>query len=356
MIIVFVIVMVLLAWALQRYMALHSLDGVKEKHYVSDNVICPGESVKIIVELVNIKRRHVPFVKIEQELLSEMALEQTPDSSKYRYDRKKLSFSTWLKPYEKVSVEIPVTFAKRGRYVIPHVMIYGGDFLGLKTISRQATKFNEIVVAPQLAQDNKLQDVFGGFLGDVSVRRFLYEDPVLTVGYRDYTGQEPMKMIAWKQSAKGQGLMVHQHDYTVEPLVRVLLNADTDADDKKELLEACFSIARTVCQTLEEQGISYDFSTNAVMIGFLKEYSDIEDGLGTFHYYKVLESLGRATFSARISKEKFLADVVEAKQVSRGVIVISPTEEIYASEALSRLKDQAGGSLLVLCAQEVTEV
>lgn len=353
MIIVFVIVMILLAWALQCYMALHSLDGVKEKHYVSENVICPGESVKIIVELVNTKRRHVPFVKIEQELLNEMTLAQTPDSPKYRFERKKVSFSTWLKPYEKVSVEIPVTFAKRGRYVIPHVVVYGGDFLGLKTISRQATKFNEVVIAPEMACDNKLQDVFGGFLGDVSVRRFLYEDPVLTVGYRDYTGQEPMKMIAWKQSAKGQGLMVRQQDYTVEPLVRVLLNTDTAADDKKELLEKCFSIARTVCQTLEEQGISYDFSTNAVMIGFLKEYSDIEDGLGTFHYYKVLESLGRATFSSRISKEKFFEGIVQAKQVSRGIIVISPTEDIYASETLSYLKDQAGGSLLVLCAQEV---
>ncbi len=103
MIIIFVAVMVLLAWAVQRYMALHSLDGVKEKHYVSDNVICPGESVKIIVELVNTKRRHVPFIKIEQELLEHMVLQEAQENSKIRYQRKKVTFSTWLKPYEKVS-------------------------------------------------------------------------------------------------------------------------------------------------------------------------------------------------------------------------------------------------------------
>ncbi len=356
MIILFVAVMVLLAWAVQRYMAIHSLDGVKEKHYVSDNVICPGESVKIIVELVNTKRRHVPFIKIEQELLEHMVLQEAQEHSKIRYQRKKVSFSTWMKPYEKVSVEIPVTINKRGRYVVPHVFIYGGDFLGLKTIRRESSRFNEIVVAPKLWEDSQIQDVFGGFLGEVSVRRFLYEDPVLTVGYREYTGQEPMKMIAWKQSAKGQGLMVRQQDYTVEPLVRILLNVDTLFDDKNELLETCYSMARTICHTLEEQGISYDFSTNAVMIGFLKEYSDIEDGLGTFHYYKVLESLGRATFSARVSKEKFLLGVMESKRVGRGVIVISPTEDIYGVEELSYLKSQISGSLLVLCAQEVVKV
>ena len=46
-------------------------------------------------------------------------------------------------------------------------------------------------------------DVLSGFLGDVSVRRFIYEDPVLTTGFREYTGREPMKHISWTQSARG---------------------------------------------------------------------------------------------------------------------------------------------------------
>ena len=284
--------------------------------------------------------------------MDEMELQTGTLSSQVKIERKKVTFSTWMKPYEKVRMEFPVTIKKRGRYVIPHVMVRGGDFLGLKTDYREATRFNEIVVAPRLTEGIEIENVLGGFIGEMSVRRFLYEDPILTVGYRDYTGQEPMKMISWKQTAKGQGLMVRQQDYTVEPTVRVLLDVDTKNEDSKDLIETCYSLARTVCQMLEERGMVYDFYTNAVMVGFLKEYADIEEGLGKFHYYKVLESLGRGTWSAQPKSEQFFSGIAGHPGVQKGCIVIAPGREVYAVEALSRLKDNSGGSMLVLCGEE----
>lgn len=59
--------------------------------------------------------------------------------------------------------------------------------------------------------------MLGGFLGELSVNRYLYEDPILTAGYRSYTSGDPMRSIAWKQSVQGQGLMVKKWDYTTEP-------------------------------------------------------------------------------------------------------------------------------------------
>ena len=47
--------------------------------------------------------------------------------------------------------------------------------------------------------------MLGGFLGELSVNRYLYEDPILTAGYRPYTSGDPMRSIAWKQSVRGTG-------------------------------------------------------------------------------------------------------------------------------------------------------
>ena len=112
-----------------------------------------------------------------------------------------------------------------------------------------------------------LRELLGSFLGDYSVQRYLYEDPVMTAGYREYTGREPMKQISWKQSAHSMGLMVREYDHTVEPVLTLLLNVETAQERKEPVLETCYSLARTVCQELEDKGIKYVFCTNAAQAG-----------------------------------------------------------------------------------------
>ena len=83
-----------------------------------------------------------------------------------------------------------------------------GDLLGLN-VSVSSTEGNKtIICTAPMAESDPPVNVLGGFLGDISVRRFIMEDPSLLVGYRDYTGYEPMKKISWIQSAKTGKLMV----------------------------------------------------------------------------------------------------------------------------------------------------
>ena len=56
------------------------------------------------------------------------------------------------------------------------------------------------------------------------MNRFIMEDPVLRLGYRDYTGREPIKQISWTQTARMGRMMVSCQDYTVERTVTVMLN------------------------------------------------------------------------------------------------------------------------------------
>ena len=208
-----------------------------------------------------------------------------------------------------------------------HPKVICGDFLGLQETQQEINQFREVVVAPKEWDNLELKEVLGNFLGDYSVRRFIFEDPILTIGFREYTGKEPMKMISWKQSARSQTLMVKEYNHTIEPVISVVLNVETDAVEKEELLEKCFSLTRSVCSVLEEQGISYDFYTNALQTGSVGEDYMISEGLGRRHFEKVLESLGRSMYKPMFSCEKLfeLAEVSGGKD--RGKIIVTPTEE-----------------------------
>ena len=58
------------------------------------------------------------------------------------------------------------------------------------------------------------------------MRRFILDDPSLLVGYREYTGREPMKQISWNQTAKTGRLTVRQNDHTTDRIAMVIVNMD----------------------------------------------------------------------------------------------------------------------------------
>lgn len=244
-------------------------------------------------------------------------------------------------------MEIPVTIAQRGRYVLSHPNILGGDFLGLSETRQEIKIFREVIAAPEPQADEKTRELLGSFLGDYSVQRYLYEDPVMTAGYREYTGREPMKQISWKQSAHSMGLMVREYDHTVEPVLTLLLNVETAQERKEPVLETCYSLARTVCQELEDRGIKYVFCTNAAQAGAVGGSHMVREGLGHQHFLKVLECLGRGLYHPAFSKEKLLE--LLGQDISRGVMIITPFHEDFREcGQLRKIEKMFGNGMLML--------
>ena len=170
-------------------------------------------------------------------------------------------------------------------------------------------------------------------------------------GFREYTGREPMRAISWTQSARGLGMMVKIYDHTAQPSVSVLLNADGQGEDLARDLEVCYSLARTVCRTLEERGIQYDFVSNAMELNTFFAVAELGDGLGQRHFEGLLERLGRSSCQASYPGERLL-ERSAATRSHRGRILITPGPELDDSPALARLRELAGDNVLVLRARE----
>lgn len=349
--IAFVILAVVLALVLEKLLVGKDLDVIEADHRPDVRVAEPGEEFRIRVTLKNKSRRFVPFLRYRETFEGAICpAEESKAVASGGRGEQAVVFTTWLRPRQTVKYAIPVTVSRRGRYILREGKLSCGDFLGLKEWTRSCGQFREVVAAPKAVPMEPLAEMFGGFMGEMSVNRFIMEDPVLTLGYREYTGREPMKMISWTQSAKGAGLMVKKYDYTLEPTVSVLLNIDTGEEPKEELLESCYSLARTVCAMLEQRGVKYDFTSNSVLAGAPSEPTG--EGLGQRHFYGVLEHLGRATNQHNLTMEQLLSKEA-ARGTAAGRILITPGEGAEPVRAMNRLREAAGGNLLVIRGTEV---
>ena len=334
-----------MALLLQRAAVARGAEGLRVSHRSGQRLVEIGESFPLEVTVENPQRRFVPFLRVVeiQRFPMEGAVEK---DGIYRRD-----FSLWLRPRQRLTRSICATLPQRGRYVLWDLSLYSGDFLGLEEKKLRCGGFAEVIAAPKPLTSPSLTQVLGGFLGDVSARRFILEDPVLTLGYREYTGREPMKSISWSQSARGRGLMVKKQDYTLEPSVAVLLNTETEEPEREEALERCFSLCRSVCETLESRGVKYSFLTNAALAGGGKGSAE---GLGRRHFCGILEELGRATYSRRMTLEELL-EKESLRQSSAGRILITPGNEAFNSPAFHRLRESAAGQVLILRGTEAAQ-
>ena len=253
----------------------------------------------------------------------------------------------YLMPHQRLTLKVPLKAERRGWYVVGTVFATGGDFFGLKTNITSHGQQADIVIIPEKMSLSEKPEAIGGFFGDISARRWMFEDPVLTAGYTDYTGREPMKNIAWGQSARLNRLTVRQFDHTAENTVTVLLDMDETSD---ECAERCFSAARTVVELLEERHMTWSFVSN----GYLRTPNGIASagtgGQGKVHLDLILETLGRATYGASYPFNDLVGRIAHAVSNSNGYIVIVPYDRMKNSDEIHRLMTLSGGMVYTVSA------
>lgn len=338
---------------LQRETAARGLKSLREEHDFSERVAEPLSSVELILRFSNRSRLPIPFLRYEERLPEGAELTEQTGAERNHRGGAYASGTLWLGPRKTRELHIPLRFEKRGRYLLSDLKVYCGDFLGLTEEGRRLETLREIVVFPQAYPQGDWEKLLGDHLGDVSVRRFIFEDPVLTLGFREYTGREPMKMISWTRSAQNNALMVKQYDYTTDPSVTVMLNAEYEGDDKEELFELCCRLVRSLCRQLEQQGTPYGFAMNAFPQGAHHPACFLPPGLGQRHFLTVLEYLGRALPETVCSCREMLQKSLEGQGGGKGVFLITPARDEVYRQAEQLARGSYGCFMSSLTAREV---
>ena len=386
-VLILILVMLAIGAAAEAWSLKHAADGLSYDIRPSKSTVEPDEPFELVAHIKNASILPKTFIRINEMLPKGMSVAdggddieslsaETPDEA-CKHDPAVYSTmknaggknirvvvngdracahvisNVFLLPKQKLARALSVKFSARGRYFLDGALITCGDFLGITSRTVRMRADSEIVVIPKRAEDTDFKRLLGGFLGDVSVKRFIFEDPVLTLGFREYTGAEPMKSVAWTKCTANDELLVKKYDYTLEPTASVVFNVETDQVRGNEfiaLIERCFSIARTVCEALNSMGVKFSFATNARAEGAERIWPDSVDGLGRNHIMAIMEGLGRASY---FPSERFtltLDRAAKRAEQGRAHIIITPKMLPEYRAGIDKLKTMSGSDVCVICA------
>ena len=339
---------VILLVVLELYWARWSLGALKFRGTLDKLLAQPGETVTWTADVENHSRLPILFARLWQTFPGKLDIRASQrwrdthvtESFQLSHVEERMS----LMPRQRCHRSLQFTLHKRGAYRLGQYRLSAGDLLGLSEESTTG-EGQELVIMPERSRDLKMLQALGGFLGDISVRRFILEDPILTVGFRDYTGREPMKAISWTRTAMTGSLQVKEFDHTAEQNVVVLLNVEGGGEAD---LEECFRLTRSVCEELERKKIPYAFRTNGNLPGPVGKVFSLASGLGGSHLRTILYSLGKADDTCFQSWRYLVEQTVKHRKQNEAYIIITPELDLQGKATLGRLEQAAGSGICLL--------
>jgi hypothetical protein len=283
--------------------------GIENKDYEI------GQEIEVSSVVENNKMLSVSFLKVEEHFPPHFSVPKN-------------IYSMFIMPFQRVRRKYKVSVNKRGCHRIELANLELGDFVGFRSEQRKMPISQKVVVLPKKVELSESIVPLGALGGDLSVRRWIIDDPLITIGIREYTGNEPQRFIHWPSSAKFGSLMVKKFDFTTDNSVLVIINVETMKPCWKaieeELIDEAVSLARATLEEFESLSIPYGLVTNAY-----NEEADAKGfihhtGLGAAHLGTLLHALGCIQFRNPGFFENTLRDVRRMRGNYTTAVIITP--------------------------------
>jgi len=250
---------------------------------LSRNEAFEGEELYLYEEIVNNKYLPIPYAKIETELPEGFSIVLMDEELIREYKEKGRSVRTILSifsigPKQRIKRRWRICANKRGVYSMGKVMIVASDIMSLNVFSRsisvEDSKLNRLTVLPKAIDLSEVQTFSAFTSGDILTQRSLLSDPLKYAGVREYTINDPMKLINWKSTASHGKLMVNYEERTTSARYTVILNMNSRENERSPLtpispedVEKCI----TVCASLFDRASSYDIPMR-LLINTIEEF------------------------------------------------------------------------------------
>lgn len=320
------------------------------KREISKKLVEIDEEFDITVIIENKKILPVTFINV---------IEKFPDAIYYKYGANLLKTANYLfhksnyalMPYQRIKRTYKAACSKRGKHTFFDVTLTIGDFLGIDTSIKNIEFSQYIIAMPKPLNLNEHLKPYGDYYGDISVKRWIIDDPILTIGIREYTPYDPQKFIHWPSSLKSNKLMVKQFDFTCENTSLIILNIECDKpfwiniDDVK--IEKCLSFVRTIIEEFQKEGIPYAYIDNIQGSDFSYKNGSISYGYGATLLNQILENLGKASYAVDEEFEETLKKILKSSLNYTTTIIVTPFVHENYIEYINKFKAFSNRCILI---------
>lgn len=314
--IIYLIGLIIFVFLINKFTLSYGFNNLTYDMEIKKDIVEIEEAIEIKSIVKNEKFLTVSFLKVDEAF---------PNN----FNKVKNIHSLFVRPYEKVTRIYNVNIKKRGRYFIHSAQLEIGDFIGLKSEKKTIYLNKEIIVLPNKLDFKENLVPLGSLNGDISVKRWILDDPLMTIGIREYTGNEPERFIHWPSSIKYGNLMVKNFDFTTDNNVIVILNTETMKPSwnklEEDLIEKVISLSRTVVEEFESTKIPYGFATNAFNVDTSKEKGYFyHPGLGQNHLNNILMTLGKLNYKLPSFFEDTIKNIGRRQGNYSTAVIITP--------------------------------
>lgn len=310
----------------------------------SESTCYQGDRIEMVEVIANRKLLPLPWLRIESMLHAGMRFQaqHNLDISNGLFVQNHKSFFSLL-PYTKVTRRHHVTCTQRGVYRIHAVSLTCGDLFGHYNKSRRQSFDNELIVYPSPLPGEELRIPSQSWQGDVTVRRWIAPDPFMVAGAREYRAGDSLKDINWKATARTGALQVHQHDYTADQRLMLLINIEDHERmwgtvQETARVELAIRYAAGLAQYTLSQGIETGFGTNARQEEGPRQPVRIEPRSGADQLTALYEQMARLVIEPGAAFYTMLEDEAELAERTYDYLLMTAFVSEQMEAAIERLR------------------
>jgi uncharacterized protein (DUF58 family) len=341
---VLLLVALLAAYLQNRIFGKWALSSIRYTRSFHVQECYAGDQIEMVEVIENHKLLPVFWLRVESTIDASLRFhtEETLDIHEGRRTQYHKSLFT-LGPYRRIRRTHKVICAQRGVYRLDTVSVSAGDLFGLSENQRSFPVSTAVTVYPQVIDIEDVPLPAHGWQGDVSVRRWIVEDPFMIAGVRNYVSGDPMNRIHWKATARTGEMQVYKHDYTAEQRLVVYLNIE-DKDTIKglvhneEWIEKGISYAATIISDVISQGISVGFGHN----GYRLDHPDLDVRLpiggGRAHLLAVLTEMSNIELRCKLRFHDYLEEDTLFTEERRDYLLITTHLSTEVQTRIEQLK------------------
>lgn len=337
-----------LTWLWDRY----CLRGVEYRRQFSERRAFFGEEIELTLEVVNRKPLPLAWLEIEDEVPRDLAPVGVTVGPADRVDRSLLTNLVALRWYERVRRRYRLDCSVRGYHAFGPARLRSGDIFGLTSQEQVLPDVDHLLVYPKIVPIARLGLPAKDPFGDLRVRQWLFEDPLRTVGVRDYLAGDSPRRIHWKATARAGELQVKVFEPTTTYRLTIFLDLHTTGPHwwwqsyDSSLLELSICAAASVANWAIEQGYQAGLAVNGKV--WLSDHQvAIAPSRDPDQLMLILESLAKLVPLATLPLGSLLAS--ESRELPFGatlvVVTAAPNEEILGQ----LLNLRSAGRRVALC-------
>ena len=315
-----------------------ALRNVGYKRYFNVRACYAGEEVQMVEEISNRKLLPLPWLRLESLLDSGLLFGSRSNldisrGDKFQHHRSLFS----LMPYSQIRRKHRVLCLKRGCYDLRSATMTSGDLLGLFTTSKtfKFERETRLLVYPELLDVADLPLPSHNWQGDLSVRRWILEDPFQIAGVREYRYGDPLNAVNWKATARTGSLQVHRRDFTADHKIVIYLNIQSAERIRSETadaerIEAGIAMAASLARYCLSHAIPTGFGCNGWLVDAPKEPVRLPPSNEEAHLTELLDTMAMLVIGASEEFSVFLQYDLEQGTANTDFIILSS----YISEEM----------------------